>query len=79
MRSSPDGKNKLDRTDNRDLLNTTNNSTALIGDKEALAMMNKTSSLTDQMKVLKKWWSEMDDSKGRIELPIKTVADFMTK
>ena len=60
-------------------MNTTNNSTAVIGEKETLAMMNKTSSLTDQMKVLKKWWSEMDENKGRIELPIKTVADFMTK
>jgi hypothetical protein len=41
--------------------------------------MNKTSSLTDQMKIVKKWWNEMDDNKGRIELPINTVAFFMTK
>ena len=31
------------------------------------------------MKVVKKWWTEMDENKGRIELPIKTVSSFMTK
>lgn len=60
-------------------MNTTNNSIFQGNDKEALAMMNKNSSLTDQMKVVRKWWSEMEDNKGRLELPIKTVAAFMTK
>lgn len=60
-------------------METTNPSIFQMNDKETLAHMHKTSSLTDQMKIVKKWWSEMDENKGRIELPIKTVAAFMTK
>lgn len=48
-------------------------------DKEVLEHMDKTSSLTDQMKIVREWWNEMDDSQGRNELPLKIVAAFMTK
>lgn len=65
--------------ENRDILNTTGNSILPIGDSNAMAQLNKTSSLTDQMKIVRKWWNEMNNNTGKIELPLKTVASFMTK
>jgi hypothetical protein len=68
-----------DTFDNKDILNTTAGSMFQGGEKDGLAQLDKTSSLTDQMKIVRKWWNEMNNNTGRIELPLKTVASFMTK
>ena len=65
--------------ENREIMNTSNNSMFHVTDKDAVAAFSKTSSLADQMKLVRKWWSEMDENKGRLELPMKIVSDFMTK
>ena len=78
-KTKPELKTKTISNDHRDIVNNSNNSLLHINDKDAMAVFNKTSSLADQMKVVRKWWSEMDGNKGRLELPIKIVSDFMTK
>ena len=59
-----------------------------MNEREMMEQFNKTSSLTDQMKIVKKWWNEMDDPSSNsggfrqndyVNKSIKTVASFMTK
>ena len=69
---------KSQAPENKDILNTTAGSMFQTNEKDIMAQFNKTSSLTDQMKIVRKWWNEMNNT-GRIELPLKTVASFMTK
>lgn len=46
--------------------------------KDFMQEFNNKVSLTDQMRIVRKWWNEMNKNTGRIELPLKTVASFLT-
>lgn len=58
-----------------------------MNDREIMQQFNKTSSLTDQMKIVRKWWNEMNDSSNPmssrqndyVSKSIKVVASFMTQ
>ena len=78
-KTKTDPKVKKIINENREIMNASNNSMFHVTDKDAVAAFSKTSSLADQMKLVRKWWSEMDENKGRLELPMKIVSDFMTK
>ncbi|CAI2383089.1 unnamed protein product [Moneuplotes crassus] len=74
--------------DAKENINDTSQSQFLPNDREIMEQFNKTSSLTDQMKIVKKWWNEMGDSSSNtmhlrqndyISKPIKVVASFMTQ